>query len=673
MAVASQTETRLSQILECPICLETLKRPKVLPCGHTYCAACLQSHISNKVTHGGTPQARFPCPVCRVETASSDPNIRVEQWAESLPVNSVVYSLIDFSERNEAGKYCGQCQNQGKESLAICLCKECGQAMCMTCKQYHNGFPSLSQHDIINLIDGDESCSVIPNQATIEVCSSHSSERIKFFCGDHNRLCCNTCVILEHRKCDRVTTVDDMITSSDVKTKLINVETTLSKSKEHLQQIMRRIETSYGTIQKDKADILQHIHSLKAQLIAKLENLEHDVIASLEGNCKSENINLQTLETKGQSLVTAIDNDKVQLKLVMANGSEVQKIIMLHNIDQNQHSYNKAISEFETKISEVRISFDVDETFQTFVNDIDEIGKIHLIHSNLDCSSCHELLTASISGPIRFSLNESEAVKVSEFNVKISGDTNLCSISDILHLKDTRILLVDSLNYTIKMFEQNYEFLESLKLQEYPCSACSLSNTEVAVTIPVQKTIQIIGTKDKMLKIRKIRTRLQCWGIVVVKNQLMIATHEDENSVLILDMHGKEIRTVRSDRYQIDKCLKPLFIKTDMTKATIFISYDHGLRFIAYNMNWNVLFTISNQDLASATGIDTDREGNIYLCEYVSQCVQQISPEGKLIKTLISKTEESKSPLAISFYRDKDRFILTYGDCDVVEVYDLRV
>ncbi|KAL3892081.1 hypothetical protein ACJMK2_004318 [Sinanodonta woodiana] len=669
MAVASQVEARLSQILECPICLDTLKKPKVLPCGHTYCASCLQSHINNTVTHSGTHRACFPCPVCRVETASSDPNISIEQWAETLPVNSIVYSLLDFSGGNKAVNYCGQCQKLGKESLATCICKECDQAMCLTCKQYHNGFPSLSHHGIINISDGDESCTV----STSELCSIHSTERIKFVCGDHNTMCCNTCVILEHRKCDRVITVDEMIKSFDIKTKLKEVETTINKCEEHLQQIRRRIEASYETIQKDKANILQHLHSLKTQLMAKLQKLEDDVIAFLEGNCKSENLNLQTLETKGQSLVTAIGNDKIQLKMMMVNGSDVQKIIMLHKMDQNQNRYKQAISEYQNEISEVRISFDVDHTLQTFINTLGELGKIILTHSDVDSSIFHDFMTFSVRGPARSSLKDSKAMKVSEFNVKISGDLNLCSISDILHLNDARMLLVDSLNYTIKMFGQDYEFLESMILQDYPCSACSLSDTEVAVTIPVQKTIQIIGTKGKMQKIRKIKTRLQCWGIVVVNNQLMIATHADENSVLVLDMQGKEIRIVRSDRYEYEKLFRPLCIKTDATKATIYISYDHGQKLVAYNMNWNVLFTFANQNLASATGIDTDREGNIYLCDYVSQCVLQISQEGDLIKTLITKTGQSKNPLTIIFYRDKDKFILTYGDCDVAEVYDLRV
>ncbi|KAK3604070.1 hypothetical protein CHS0354_014376, partial [Potamilus streckersoni] len=103
-------------------------------------------------------------------------------------------------------------------------------------------------------------------------------------------------------------------------------------------------------------------------------------------------------------------------------------------------------------------------------------------------------------------LKEGKAVKISEFSVKESGDTNdVCHISDILHLKDCRILMVDKSNSKLKIFGQGHKYQEDIPLQGGPWSVCFLSDTESAVTIPDHKTIQI-----KMLKIRDIRTRLQC-------------------------------------------------------------------------------------------------------------------------------------------------------------------
>ncbi|KAK3609029.1 hypothetical protein CHS0354_020692 [Potamilus streckersoni] len=120
---------------------------------------------------------------------------------------------------------------------------------------------------------------------------------------------------------------------------------------EHLKQIIHKTKVNADTIQKDKADILHHIHSL----IAKLQKLEDDIIVSLERNYKSENLNLQAQENRGSSLIIAIHSDLTQLELFRIHGSEVQKFIMLHNLDLNQSVYFRAISEYQMETKEVRM------------------------------------------------------------------------------------------------------------------------------------------------------------------------------------------------------------------------------------------------------------------------------------------------------------------------------
>ncbi|KAL3891952.1 hypothetical protein ACJMK2_004194 [Sinanodonta woodiana] len=372
MATSSQTVAQISEVLQCPICLETLTRPKVIPCGHTFCALCLQSYINKKVTHSGHTQPCFPCPLCRTDIHLSNPNIRTDQWAESLPMNIIVSSLMDVLVRKQ--------------------------------EVYHS------------------------------ICS----------------------------------------------------------------------------------------------------------------------------------------------------------------------------------------------------------------------------------------LKERKAVKVCKVNVRESSDFGECHIADILYLRDARMLMVDWTNFKVKLFGQNHECQESMELQENPWSVCSISDTEVAVTIPRHNTIQIIEIKDKMLYKRAIRTRFECWAIALLQDQLVITTNKD--IILILDMDGNVIKTVQMGTSPME--LIPDSIKADTTNSAIYISYDSQL--IAYSMTWDVLFTYTNQDIPNSryVGIDTDREGNIYLCSSESGCVQQISAEGKFIRTLLS-TKEGKNPLSITFYPDIDRFILTYDYCDNVEVYEL--
>ncbi|KAL3892080.1 hypothetical protein ACJMK2_004317 [Sinanodonta woodiana] len=675
MSTSSQAETQLSQALQCPICLETFTRPKVLPCGHTYCASCLQSHINNKVTQSELAQACFPCPVCRADTLLSDPNICIEQWAESLPVNSIVSSLMDVSARKQEVYHCDQCIKQGKESLGTYLCKDCVRSMCMSCKQYHDVFPSLGQHEVISVSDGGESCFVTPNLSKLDACNKHSKKRIKFICCDHETPCCNTCVILEHRKCERVITVDDMLKSFDVNKKSSEIKTNLAIFENHLKQITCKIKFIFDNIQTDKAGILQQIHSLKAQLIAKLQNLD-DVIAALESNYESESLNLQTQDIDGQTLIAAIVNDRTQLDLVLNQGSEIQKFIMLHNLDQNQPRYLRAITEYQKDIKDVRIHLDVDETLPTYVNNISELGKMNILRNYLDFGlPCLEAVKTkvqpvSIIEPTTGPLKDRKAVKVSEFKVKELSDINVCHITEIVHLRDARVIMVDFQNYKIKLFGQDHKYKESMQIQERPWSACMLTDTEIAVTVPAQKEIQIIEIKDKMLKKREITTKCQCWAIGTVHDHLVITT--GRHSVIILDMHGNEIKTVWTDTSHSQRQLKTNFIKVDSTKPALYISHETANKLVAYSLTWDSLFTYKNPDLKTPAGIAIDREGNIYLCGYNSHCVQQISSEGKIIKTLLSKIEENKKPLSIALYGDTDKFILGYGKCDVVEVYELQ-
>ena len=57
MAVASAQ--KLEDIIECPICLETLTEPRMLVCFHFYCQKCI--HDMNEVKHD--QMVGFECPL----------------------------------------------------------------------------------------------------------------------------------------------------------------------------------------------------------------------------------------------------------------------------------------------------------------------------------------------------------------------------------------------------------------------------------------------------------------------------------------------------------------------------------------------------------------------------------------------------------------------------------
>ena len=59
--MATSLEIDISEQIKCPICLERLKEPKILPCQHTYCLECLE-----EVAKLNDPNT-VDCPECRRE------------------------------------------------------------------------------------------------------------------------------------------------------------------------------------------------------------------------------------------------------------------------------------------------------------------------------------------------------------------------------------------------------------------------------------------------------------------------------------------------------------------------------------------------------------------------------------------------------------------------------
>lgn len=53
--------TRLEEILMCPVCQDIFKDPRQLPCGHSLCMVCLE----NLVDHSS--DIPFRCPDCRTD------------------------------------------------------------------------------------------------------------------------------------------------------------------------------------------------------------------------------------------------------------------------------------------------------------------------------------------------------------------------------------------------------------------------------------------------------------------------------------------------------------------------------------------------------------------------------------------------------------------------------
>ncbi|KAL3887893.1 hypothetical protein ACJMK2_000281 [Sinanodonta woodiana] len=378
MASALRQEEQYLPILTCSLCLKTLKRPRVLPCGHTYCCSCLQSHINDKLVKREAADDTFPCPVCRAETSLSSSAADGARWAYSFPINKMVVSLLDKTTVAGIEANCQVCCKRGRTTSASSYCNECNKYLCDTCREYHDDLRIICQNSVHRLNTGIDSKSVNPNISFVEMCPKHVEERIKLFCIDHSTLCCSTCGFLNHMKCDNINTLDGMIKEFNVQMKSEKIGTYLKDLENQLKHIKTTVKRNVECIQREKDAILHELRTLTSSLNAKLQKIENDLTCCLEQMYTVEDINFELLGGKIDSLITAIESDHAQIDLVKTYGSEPQKVIVLHTMEQNLNRYFSSISEFQEDIKNVSFKFEVDKIFTSLLNACNGIGTVRV-------------------------------------------------------------------------------------------------------------------------------------------------------------------------------------------------------------------------------------------------------------------------------------------------------
>ena len=189
-AVADKPLEELEREISCAVCHSHYDRPKLLPCNHYYCAAC----IENLATHArGKP---FECPECRRSTTLPAGGVAELDGAFFVERMKDLYGKMARVE----GKVEAACEQCG-EGTSVAFCRQCTEFICEDCARCHKKMKSFSSHEVTTLADLREGGSreIILKEAPLPKCLEHD-DVMKVFCFDCNRLICRDCVLYDHRE-----------------------------------------------------------------------------------------------------------------------------------------------------------------------------------------------------------------------------------------------------------------------------------------------------------------------------------------------------------------------------------------------------------------------------------------------------------------------------------------
>ncbi|KAM9832118.1 tripartite motif-containing protein 16-like [Neosynchiropus ocellatus] len=172
-------EANRVELLSCSICLELLKDPVSLLCGHNYCKNCIE------VAWAREEKNIYRCPQCR-QTFTPKPFLQKNTVLAELVEELKKTGPADLCYAGPEDVACDACT--GRKLKALKSCMMCVVSYCEQHLQPHLEAPAFRRHKLVH-----------PSKQLQEIiCSQHDEEK-KMFCRTDQQVICHLCAEDQHK------------------------------------------------------------------------------------------------------------------------------------------------------------------------------------------------------------------------------------------------------------------------------------------------------------------------------------------------------------------------------------------------------------------------------------------------------------------------------------------
>ena len=700
---------------ECPLCLETVKDPKTLPCLHSFCLVCLDKHAHYARRQ---LQTAIKCPVCQASF-----QIPEEDTFGGLPASFHLNRLVDLLALADGGTESQQCGSCEENNTATHYCFECQSFLCTTCFKAHQRFKATRGHKNISVdnLQADDVEKLIRRPV---MCSEqyHQDQPLEYYCKDCNVCTCIKCSVVSHNHhtmVDMQKAADEQKMQIDealkkVKAEVVILENEMKNQTELMNKNKTQISAAREKMNETVDDCIRLLTEHKASMNAKFDeinqahqkahatNLENFQLAvaqlksSLEQgeNILERNINAEILQTKPviigrcEDLLNAkkpeiykpprvhyvVEQKLDILNRVVVSHTDPSSTLVKRLCQEKVEEQNKTYFFIITRDSEERLCYNEDDcikcdirtstgdSFETADLKIeDNEDGIYIVEYTPPHTGLYEVKIEVNGQPLDGSpwsvqvIPHQYQLKFS-FGSNGSGPGQFDGPYDIAVDKKTGIVAVsDYGNKRIQLFDITGRYLREIGLRAN-CSSLDFTKSGhiIAVTpADVHKT-SLFSEEGQFVK-------------HIDSEHLKFPSHistDDDDDITVCDQESNEVTVISSDGTGLVTRIAASEHDQSMMYAIcheetycFFVSNSKTDCVNAFDANGNFLYDIGRGRLSYPVGLAIEKFNNLIVCDTGNQRLVIFTTEGDYL----TETEQCfHTPYFVAVSEDGDVLVTDY-------------
>nr|XP_055059466.1 E3 ubiquitin-protein ligase TRIM16-like [Misgurnus anguillicaudatus] len=263
----------------CSICLELLKDPVTIPCGHSYCMSCITDYWDQD-----DQKRDYSCPQCR-QTFNTIPvlnkNVMFAQMVEILKKTKLQTDQPSQSYAEAGDVKCDVCTERKHKAVKSCLV--CLNSYCQNHLKQHDNLFKGKRH---NLIDAT-------GRLQQMICPQHE-KLLEIYCKTDQLCICYLCMVDEHNEHKTVSAAAQRTEKQkELKETQRKFQQRIQESQKKLQELRDAVETHKRSAQTAVDDteriftkLIQSIKRRRSEVTQLIKDQEKTAVSEAEGLLK---------------------------------------------------------------------------------------------------------------------------------------------------------------------------------------------------------------------------------------------------------------------------------------------------------------------------------------------------------------------------------------------------